>query len=218
MSVCIPSKIRDQLKSRFRRKATAAFVKLFLIWAALGAFCYFAANDVGGKFNPTTMPYAFWSIVAVVAVVPPVVLRIWQYLGPFETHGTVERTKDCLMNIQTKRNTGRVRSFRGGWDMWNVDTCEVLWRSDRGALHSKNISLPERAEMARAYYHQGDRLIVYRGAAVPFNENRLPVHPLCIACGNVAKDHEVRCPQCGVTLLQERTEENEIIDEAGKSV
>lgn len=217
MNVHIPDRILDQLKARFRRKATAAFVKLALIWAALGVFCYFAANDVGGKFNPATMPYAFWSIVAVVVIVPPIVLRVWQYLGPFEVHGTVERTKDCLMNIQTKRNTGRVRGFRG-WDMRNVDTCELLWRSDRGVLHSTNISLPERAEMARAYYQKGDRLIVYRCAAVPFNENRLPIHPLCIGCGNVAKNHEGRCPQCGMTLLQERADENEALDEAGKSI
>jgi hypothetical protein len=217
MSIRLPDMIQKGLRIKARRKATLAFVKLFLIWGALGVFCYFAANDAGGKFNPTTAPIIFWSIVALLVIVPPSCLRIWRYLVPFAVRGTVIRKKDCLMNIQTKRNTGRVRSFRG-WDMRNVDTCQLLWQTDKGMLRMTNISLPERAEMARAYYREGDRVVLYRCAAVPFCEARLPAHPLCLSCGNVAKDHEVHCSSCGLLLLQERDAENEQLNAAEETV
>ena len=170
----------------------------------MGVVCYFAAIRERSKFSPTTAPVVFWSIVLLLVIIPIVRYRLWT-LTPAERRGRVIRLRDHLTRTErTDRNVGRVDRAS---DMAAVDSCTVYMRGEQGRELCVTVVRPERAELARAYYREGDTVVWYRGAAVPFNEDRLPPHPLCLGCGNVAKNHEERCPHCGMLLLQERAEE-----------
>ena len=205
----IPSEIRAALAARERKARFRKLAKASLFYLAAAALCYLIASQEGSKFSPTTQPIAFWAIVAVLIVAPLVRYRVWRLLIPAEQHGTVVKLKNCSVRVpRTDRNVGYVQLR----DMIPVDACEVLWTGENGVSHAVTVACPERASHARAYYQVGDRVTVLRCAAVPFNEDRLPPHPICLGCGFVAKDHEEYCGVCGLALLQERADENAELD------
>ncbi len=210
----IPSELRKALEKRERAALWRAVVKILLFYLIAAVLLTVIAVQEGSKFSPTAFPIAFWLIVAAVAVVPLLRHRVWRLFVPAERHGTVTALKNCSVRVpRTDRNTGLVTAR----DMIPVDACEVHWASDKGTPHAVTVARPDRAAHARAYYQIGDRITLLRCAAVPFNEDRLPPHPICLGCGFVAKDHEEYCGVCGLALLQERAEENAVFDEAAQA-
>ena len=210
----IPSEIRAALEKREQDKLWRAVVKMLLFYLIAAVLLYVIATQEGSKFSPTAFPVAFWMIVAAVVILPLLRHRVWRYLRRREVRGTVVKKRDRTVNV-ANTTPGRIRSFRA-WDLQEADTVELTLRTERGAVRRVNISRPDRAAHARAYYQEGDRLTWLRCAAVPFNEDRLPPHPLCLGCGFVAKDHEEYCGVCGLALLQERAEENAVFDESAE--
>ena len=210
----IPSEIRAALEKRERDKLWRAVVKMLLFYLIAAVLLYVIATQEGSKVSPTAFPVAFWMIVAAVVILPLLRHRVWYYLRRREVRGTVVKKRDRTVNV-ANTTPGRIRSFRA-WDLQEADTVELTLRTERGAVRRVNISRPDRAAHARAYYQEGDRLTWLRCAAVPFNEDRLPPHPLCLGCGFVAKDHEEYCGVCGLALLQERAEENAVFDESAE--
>jgi hypothetical protein len=208
----IPSEIRAALEKRERDKMVRAIVKTLLFYLIAAGVLYGIAAQEGSKFSPTAFPVAFWMIVAAVVIAPLLRHRVWRYLRRREVGGTVVKKRDRTVNV-ANTTPGRIRSFRA-WDLWEADTVELTLQTERGWVRRVNVSRPDRAAHARAYYQIGDHLKVLRCAAVPFNEDRLPPHPLCLGCGFVAKDHEEYCGVCGLALLQERAEENAVFDAA----
>lgn len=210
----IPSEIEKELWRRERSARWRAVAKVLLFYLIAAALLTVIATQEGSKLSPTAFPIAFWMIVAAVVILPLLRHRVWYYLRRREVRGTVVKKRDRTVNV-ANTTPGRIRSFRA-WDLWEADTVELTLRTERGAVRRVNISRPDRAAHARAYYQEGDRLTWLRCAAVPFNEDRLPPHPLCLGCGFVAKDHEEYCGVCGLALLQERAEENAVFDTQNK--
>ncbi|MBO5898936.1 MAG: hypothetical protein J6R04_07990 [Clostridia bacterium] len=211
----IPSEIRAALERRERSALCRAIVKILLFYLIAAVLLYVIATQEGSKFSPTAFPIAFWTIVVAVVVSPLLRHRLWRYMRRREVRGTVLRKRDRSLNV-ANATPGRIRSFRA-WDMWEADAVELAWTNERGAVRKMNILRPDRAAHARVYYQEGDRITLPRCAAVPFNEDRLPPHPICLGCGFVAKNHEEYCGVCGLALLQERADENAVFDEAAQA-
>lgn len=206
----IPSRIVCVLREREKKRMKGELIGTVLFYVVMGVFCYFAAARERSEFSPTTAPIVFWSVVLVLVLIPLVRYRLWRYCAPRVRRATVVRIRNHMTRIErTDRNVGRVDRPS---DMQAVDSCTILLQADKGRPLSVTVARPERAALAREYYREGDRVCLLRAAAVPFNETRLPPHPLCLACGNVAKDHETDCPLCGAPLLGERAEKNVALD------
>jgi len=199
----IPKSNRDL--RRLSVKRTVLRVLGFLLWVALwysGAVIY---NQNHMTYPPerrmVSWRLAAWMGIAVLSGI--LLFRMWRLITDRKVSGVIESSG--LSHRYTAAEDGTLLQATN-FD-FRLHTA-ITVRSSNGKLHRLRF---EQKNGFYMYYHEGNRIVRFRGLPYPVNTDPEAKHGyVCSVCGFWCKTHVAQCPACYHSLIApEEIEQNE---------